>query len=176
MDKVEAAVDKINAEIDVIKTQSKMVVQKAYVGFLNETYAKVGLSLLLPRRRTFAFNTDTGLGLFIGMGQYFGRNHVADLSLDWDIYPSLTVRYRYEFHQAAPAITFGPVIGYKIKAASMKPLDNFIEDSDGLKSSFFLMGIMAGIPMNRALLTMEFLFLTNQQSFLVMNTGIHLFL
>jgi hypothetical protein len=169
-------VEQIHSELEVMKAQNKMVIQKTYMGYLNETYAKMGLSLLLPRRRTFSFNTDTGLGLFIGMGQYFGRNHVADLSLDWDIYPSLTVRYRYEFHQASPAITYGPVIGYKIKAASMKPLDNFIEDADSLKTSFFLLGMIVGIPMNRALVTMEFLFLTNQQSFLVMNTGIHLFL
>jgi len=172
---LEKSVQELDSEIEVIKAQSKMMIQRTSLGFLNQTYLKGGFSLLLPRSRTFDFNTDTGLGLFAGIGQYFGRNHVIDLSFEWDIYPSLSVRYRYEIHRESPALSFGPVVGYKVRAVDARPLDNFLARPEEVSTSFFILGGIASFHMNRSVVFLELVYLFNRQAFLTANAGVHFF-
>lgn len=175
VEELEHVVEQLDANIDVLKEQQKLVIRRSTLWFRDETYAKAGGSLVVPRSRTFSFRTDTGLGAYVGMGQYFGRNHVADLAFEWDIYPSLTLRYRYEFHHENPDITWGPVIGVKIRMAEIAPFDNFLDQPNQLKSMYTLFGIMLGFPMSRSLATLELLYVSNFQAFLFSNVGIHFF-
>jgi len=167
--------DQLEGELDVMREQSRLVIQRTYLGYLNQFYVNVGMAMVLPRSRTFPFPTDTGLGAFVGAGQYLGRNHVVALSLDWDVYPSLSVRYRYEFHSESPSVAFGPVVGFKTRALPLAPFDNFLDRPKDVKASFWFFGAMVGLPLGRAMLSFETLYLTNQQSFLFANLGLHLF-
>lgn len=175
VEELEKAVDQLDAHLDVLKEQQKLVIRRSSLGFRDETYAKAGGSLVVPRSRTFDYRTDTGLGAYVGMGQYFGRNHVADLAFEWDIYPSLSLRYRYEFHHENPDITWGPVVGAKVRMAEIAPFDNFLDKREVLKSMYGLFGLMIGFPMSRSLVTIELLYVANYQSFLFSNIGIHFF-
>ena len=173
---IEERLEKIDAELEIIKSQSRMVIHRSSLGFLNQTYIKGGFALILPRARTIPFQTDTGLGVFAGIGQYFGRNHVLDLSLEWDLYPALSLRYRFEIHSNNPLLTFGPVIGYKIKAAGTNPFDNFLEKPQDVKNSFPFLGAIVGFPLNRSLLIIEIIYLFNSQQFIFANAGVHFFI
>lgn len=170
------SVNRLESDVKELKNQNGILMKRTAMSFHNQTYGRGGFSLNLPRERTFPFASDTGLGLFVGIGQYFGNNHVAEFTFEWDFYPSLVLRYRYEFHYDSPALTFGPVVGYKVKAASVRPIDNFLEKPEEVKSSFFLIGAMIGFPLTRGLITLELTYLVNQQSFLAANTGITFFL
>ena len=173
---LEKQVEHLDAEMDVMREQHRFMVHRTSVGFLDQTYLKAGIALVLPRSRSFSFRTDTGIGAFVGLGQYFGRNHVADLSLDWDIYPSLTLRYRYEFHPDSPNISWGPVVGFKVRMAEIKPFDNFLDRPQDLKSGYAMLGMILGFPMGRSLVSTEFVYLFNQQNFFFINVGIHFFI
>ena len=168
--------ERLDAEMEVMRQQHRMMIHRTNVGFLDQFYMKGGVALVLPRSRTFSFRTDSGLGAFVGLGQYFGRSHVADLSFDWDVYPSLSVRYRYEIHSESPQITWGPVIGVKVKMANLRPFDNFLDKPDEVASRFYLFGAILGFPMGRSLVTAEFLYLTNDQAFFFTNIALHFFL
>jgi len=169
-------VERMDAELDVMRHQHKLMIHRTNVGFLDQFYMKAGAALVLPRSRTFSFRTDTGIGAFVGAGQYFGRNHVADLSLDWDVYPSLTLRYRFEIHTESPQITWGPVIGIKVKMANIRPFDNFLDKPDEVKNRFFIFGGILAFPLGRSLFTTELLYLTNEQSIFMTNLALHFFL
>ena len=132
--------------------------------------------MISPRARTLDFQSQTGLGLFVGLGHYLGRNHVADLSFDWDLYPSLSIRYRFEVHSKSPALTFAPVLGFKTRAAELRPLDDYLEFPERVKGSFWMFGFLVGFPLEHAMVTLELLYLTNQQAFLLFNGGVHFFL
>lgn len=173
---LDESVRQLEGEVEILKAQNKMVIQHTTLGFLNQTYLKGGVSLVLPRARTIDFRTDTGLGAFLGIGQYLGRNHVVDATFEWDLYPSFSLRYRYEIHLSSPVVTIAPVIGYKVKAASLGPFDNFIDQPQSIRSSFFFFGGLLGFPMTRSLATVELLYLINQQQFIFANVGIHFFL
>lgn len=173
---VETSIEKLEAQIEILSAQNRMVIQRTTLAFLDSTYVKGGLSLLLPRQRSFSFTTDTGLGAFGGVGHYFGRNHVAEIVLDYDVYPAMGLRYRYDFHLSSPLLTIGPMIGYRIKIADIRPFDNFVEFPSDVKGSFFMVGCLFGFPLSRSMITMEAAYLFNAQSFLVANAGVHFFL
>jgi len=176
VDTLSNEMERLGAEMEVLRHQHKIMIQRTNVGFLDGFYMKAGLALVLPRSRTFTFRTDTGLGAFAGLGQYFGRNHVADLSFDWDMYPSLSLRYRFEIHSESPHITWGPVIGIKVKMANLRPFDNFLDKPDEVANRFYMFGAMVGFPMGRSLVTLEFLYLANTQSIFMTNVGMHFFM
>ena len=173
---VEEGLDRVEAEVEIMRTQTRLMIQQSRVGMLDRFYLKGGLSIISPRPRTLDFTSQTGLGLFAGVGHYFGRHHVVDLPLDWDLFPSVTLRYRFELHSISPVFTWGPVLGFKTRAAEAGPLDNFLEASDRLRSSYYLLGLILGFPMDNKMFTLEILYLTNQQSFLVINGALHFFL
>lgn len=176
LDQIEESLGKIEAEMEILKAQNRMVIQRTTVGFLNQVYLKGGASLLVPRARTFASRVDTGLGAFAGVGKYFGRHHVFELTLDYDIYPAASIKYRFEFHLSSPLVTLGPTIGFKQKVLNLKPFDNFLEDPSAVKKSFAEVGLLVGFPMSRSMVAMELLYLFNKQAILVGNVGIHFFL
>lgn len=175
LDELEASVEKLQAELEILKAQSRLVIQRTNVSFLDRFYFRAGLALVLPRSRTFGFRTDTGLGAYVGVGHYLGRNHVVDLGAEWDIYPSLSLRYRFELHGDSPALTWGPVLGVKVRALDARPWDNFLDRPEELKSSYAFFGAILGLPVGRSQLTIEFLYLYNQQALFFTNAGLQLF-
>jgi hypothetical protein len=172
---VQSQVDKLSNDIDKLRSETNAVSQRTSLSTSNRTYVKAGFALLVPRRRTFPTAVDSGLGAFVGIGQYFGEHHVADFSAEWDFYPSFSLRYRYEFHLASPSLTVGPVVGYKIKIANIKPWDNFADNPEVIKNSFFFTGLLVGFPLNNAMATAELLYMVNQQNWFAMNVGVHFF-
>lgn len=174
--KLENMVDKLQSEIDSVRASQKAALNKNSLNFNYRFYLKGGVAFIMPRARSIPFATDNGLGLFMGVGQYLGKNHVLDLSLDWDIYPSLTLRYRFEMHLDNPQFTWGPVIGYKVKLASIRPIDNFIDTPEDIRPAFFTFGVLFGFPFQASLLAFEVLYLFNTQQFITLNAGLHFFL
>jgi hypothetical protein len=173
---MENSVDKLSSEVSVLEARAKMISDATNIDFLNATYLKAGLALLVPRPSTFAFNTNAGLGAFVGVGQYLGRNHILDISFDWDVYPALSFRYRYEFHESIPLFNWGPVLGYKVQAAAAPGFDQFLANPSAVNSSFFYLGGMLSVPLNQSLATLEILYWVNGQAFVVTNFGLHFFL
>ncbi|MEZ4751688.1 MAG: hypothetical protein R3B54_14000 [Bdellovibrionota bacterium] len=174
--KIEDTLERMEGEMEILKTQSRLVIRRTTVSFLNAWYLKGNLSILVPRSSGFTSTTDTGLGAHIGIGKYFGRNHVFDLSIDWDLYPAATLRYRLEFHNNAPTISLAPVIGVKQKLLNVRPFDNFIGNPNEVKPTFFVVGAYLGVPMSKSVLSAEFNALINGQIILTVTAGVHFFL
>jgi hypothetical protein len=173
-------IDAMQTEIDKLQSEVTRLAQSVpnpnpFAHYANSFFFKTGFELLVPRQRSLPTAADTGLGLFIGVGQYFGENHVAEFGAEWDFYPSLSLRYRYELHFNSPGVAVGPEIGYKVKVASVNPWDNFIDDPSQIKNSFFFAGLLLGFPLNGALGTIELLYLVNQQNWFQTNFGVHIF-
>lgn len=175
IDKLEETVDRLDAELEIIKEQNRLVIQRTTLGFRDQFYLKLGVEVSLPRPRTFEFDTDTGTGVSVGLGRYLGRHNVVELSLDYDIFPSATLRYRFEFQSAMPSLTWGPVVGMKARLAKVSPFDSSISRPEDLKSIYWLVGGMAGFPIARSLLSIEAVYLTNQQSFFFLTAGLNFF-
>jgi len=169
-------IDHINAELEVMRAESQAVIKRTHIGFLNQFYVSGGVSVISPRPQTFSFGTNTGLGAFLGIGHYIGRNHVVEFSLGWDLYPSMQLLYRYEFHLESPLITLGPEVGFKLKAAPLPPFDNYLDSPNQVNNSFFTFGMLFAFPVERSLATIEILYLTNQQALIFTNLGFHFFL
>ncbi len=175
VNQIEESVSRVEAEVEVVRAQTRLLIQQSRLGVLDRFYWKGGISVVSPRPRTFDFVTQTGLGPFLGVGHYFGRHHVIDLSLEWDIYPAVSLQYRFEFHSVVPVLSWGPVLGIKTRAAEVGPLDNFLESPDQLKSVYYQFGIMLGFPMETGMICLQFLYWGNQHSFLTTTGGIHIF-
>lgn len=176
LDKFEDILERLEGEVEILKAQNRMVIQRTTLSFADQFYFKGGVSLLIPRARTFPFTVDTGLGAFVGVGKYFHRNHVFDLGLEWDLYPSASLKYRYEIHLSSPLMNLGPIIGYKLRLANLRPFDNFLEQPLETQGSFYLVGAHLGFPMSRSVVGLEALYLFNSQAILVGNVAIHFFL
>ena len=175
IEELENTVERLEGEMEITKVQTRMMIQRTNLSFLDQTYFRAGFTLLVPRTRTFSFRTDTGFGARLGVGHYFGRQSVMDLGTEWDIYPSLSLTYRFEFHSEDPNVTWGPLVGVRAKVFDLKPWDNFIENPTQLKSVFYFLGVTLGVPFGRSLFVFELLYMTNQQVFILTNAGIHLF-
>ncbi len=169
-------IEKLKSNLEVMEQEYHVLIRRTIIGFNNANYIRGGLSLLLPRARTFDFHTDTGLGAFFGYGHYFGKNHVTEITLDWDMYLSTTLRYKYEIQGRMNSFVLAPVLGAKFKIAKLQPFDNFLDEPDSVKTVFPLVGGLLAMPINRSLLTMEADYLFNSQAVIVLNIGIHYFL
>ncbi len=174
--RLENRLDLLEGEMEVMREQHKMVIHQTQIAFRDQTYVRVGGAIVMPRSRTFPFRTDSGLGVFGGMGTYFGTHHVLDFALQWDVYPAFNLQYRFEFHNEAPQITWGPVFGVKVKFADIKPFDNFLDRPEDVKPLFLEVGGMVGFSLSRSMLAVQILYLTNQQGILMTNIGMHFFL
>ncbi|MCB0416244.1 MAG: hypothetical protein KDD39_01255 [Bdellovibrionales bacterium] len=174
--KIEDAIERLEREMEILKTQSRLVIRRTTVSFLNAWYVKANLSILVPRSSGFTGTTDTGLGAHVGLGRYLGRNHVFDLTFDWDVYPAATLRYRLEFHNNSPTISLAPVIGVKQKLLNVRPFDNFLGNPSEVKSTFLVVGAYLGVPMSKSVLSGEINALINGQVILTVTAGVHFFI
>lgn len=173
---LEDAVDKLDLQLGLLNERSNVIAGRTLVSYLDTTYLQTGLHLLFPRGSSFSYSTDTGLGVFAGVGHYFGRNHVVDLSFDWDLYPAATIQYRYEWRNKNQTINFGPILGAKFKLASQRPLDSYIDAREDLKSIYGIAGVGAGLPIGFSVVQTEILAFFNRQLFIVASLGLHFFL
>lgn len=168
-------VEALEVEMDLIREQQKLLVQKSTVGFHNASFYNFGLTLASPRSRTFSTTVDNALGVTAGLGFHLGPHHVFQGSLDWDLYPSLTFRYWYELHSLAGTIAWGPVLGVKARLLDIGPIDAFIADSKQLKPFFPFYGLLVGIPLTHAMITLDVSILANQQIIVMTTAGIQFF-
>ncbi len=97
-----------------------------------------------------------------------------ELALQWDIYVASSLRYRIEIH--TPSLTLGPVVGIKWKLLALRPFDRFLDDPDSVRGYFYVLGINFSLPMSRSLFVLEIDLLTNDQSIITIDAGIHLLL
>lgn len=176
LQRLETELEKLDTRVAILSERSNLMIQRTTLSFLNTTYYKAGLSLLFPRARTFNYTTDTGLGVFVGAGRYFGRNHVVDLSLDWDLYPGASFRYRYEWRGNTSNVTFSPVLGVKAKLLNAKPLDKFLDSNEELQSLFGIAGVAIAIPTGLSVIHTEIAAFLNRQVVISASLGVHLFL
>lgn len=173
---LEEAVEKLDLRLGVLSEKSNLIAGRTVISYLDAVYLRTGLNLLFPRRSTFSFPTDTGLGMYVGAGKYFGRNHVLDGGLDWDFYPAVSLRYRYEWRNQQGTVNVGPVAGLKVRLAQQRPLDNYLDSREELKAVYGVVGISAGFPLGLSVLQSEVLAFFNQQLFVVASMGLHFFL
>jgi hypothetical protein len=173
---LEEAVEKLDVRLGLLNERSNVIAGRTQISYLDATYVKTGFHVLFPRGSTFNFSTDTGLGVFAGVGHYFGRNHVVDISLDWDLFPAATVQYRYEWRNTNQTINIGPIVGVKTKLATQRPLDNYLDARENLKSIYGVVGVGAGLPVGLSLVQTEILAYFNRQLFIVASLGLHFFL
>lgn len=176
LNRIEESIEKLDARVAILSERSQLMIQRTTLGYLNKTYFKAGLSLLFPRARTFQYTTDTGLGVFLGAGRYFGRNHVVDASLDWDLYPGASLRYRYEWRGINSNVTFGPIIGLKARLFDAKPLDKFLDANEDLQTVFGIAGIAIAVPTGLSVIHTEVTAFVNRQVVITASIGVHLFL
>lgn len=173
---LEEEVEKLDVKIGILSERSNLLAERTQISFLNANYLRTGMTLIFPRGSTFSFPTDTGLGVFVGGGHYFGRSHVVDGSFDWDLYPALTLRYRYEWRNTNATLNMGPIIGVKAKLSNQKPLDKYLDSREELKAIYGVVGLGAGFPLGLSLVQTEILAFFNQQLFINASLGIHFFL
>jgi hypothetical protein len=173
---LEEAVEKLDVRLGLLNERSNVIAGRTQISYLDATYVKTGFHVLFPRGSTFNYPTDTGLGVFAGVGHYFGRNHVVDVSLDWDLFPAATVQYRYEWRNKDQTINIGPIVGVKTKLATQRPLDNYLDARENLKSIYGVVGVGAGFPVGLSLVQTEILAYFNRQLFIVGSLGLHFFL
>jgi len=172
---LEENVEKLEVQVGMLTERSNLIAGRTLISFLDAWYLRTGLLLLFPKASTFKLRTDTGLGIYMGGGKYFGRNHVVDGGLDWDVFPSLTVRYRYEWRNKNQTLNLGPIVGLKTRIARQNPLDNFFDPSEQLNSVYGIAGIGAGFPVGLSIVQTEVLAYFNKQFFIVASLGLNFF-
>ncbi len=174
---LEATVAKMEAELEILRRQNQMVIQHTHLNYNNAVYLTAGMALLLPREFTFSIATDSGLGANLGVGKYFGTHHAFELGLTWDMHLAIDAQYRFEIQSGVNRITWGPVIGYRTKIASLRPFDRFVSDPNRVKDTFYYAGFTLGMPTSGAsLLRGELLFLQNSQQIITARVGVYFFL
>ncbi len=166
------ASDKLIAELN---DRTKLLLLHQPVKPENVFYIRGNLSLIFPRRSTFSISTDTGIGMHVGFGRYFGTKHVIDVGFDWDFYPAVSMQYRYLFHIKVPSIFIGPMLGIKMKIAS-GPLDNFITDPTVPKSTYYMAGLHVGFPVINAVITGDAMAIFNSQFSIAFMAGLQFML
>lgn len=173
---LEEAVEKLDVKLGLLSEKSNVIAGRTVISYLDAFYIRTGLNLLFPRGSTFSFPTDTGLGVHFGAGKYWGRHHVVDAGFDWDLYPALSVRYRYEWRNNQATVNLGPVIGFKARIARQRPLDNYLDSREELKPIYGVAGLSAGFPLGLSVMQTEVLAFFNHQLFIVASLGLHFFL
>jgi hypothetical protein len=174
---LEAGLARLEAEVEILKTQNRMVIKRTQLSYRDAAYLMIGLSLLLPRKATFPIGTDSGLGAQAGVGRYLGQNHVIEASFAWDAYLAFDLQYRFEFHTGESRLSWGPVVGYRTKLYELPPFDKFLSDADQVRSTFYYVGGILGFPVGGAsLLRAELLYMHNVQQIITASLGVHFFL
>ena len=172
---LEESVEKLELQVGILNKRSELLAERTQISFLDSWHLRTGLTLIFPKASTFNFRTDTGLGIYLGAGRYIGRNHVVDGGLEWDLYPSAILRYRYEWRNKSQTLNLGPIIGVKTRVVRKKPLDNFFDPSEDLQSTYGVLGLGAGFPVGLTIVQSEVLGYFNKHFFVVASLGIHFF-
>lgn len=173
---LEDTIEKLDAEMEVFKAQTGMLIGRSQLSFRNATYVKGGFTILFPRYSTFDFKLfGYGIGVFAGVGQYIGTNHVFELEFASDMILAATLRYRFEFHFSSPLLTFGPVVGYRVRIGKTLVDDSYLEKPNEVKQNFIVVGWILGIPVSKAVINVELDYITNRQSAIYANAALHFF-
>lgn len=171
---LEEDVERLVGDFEVYREHFRRILQGTQVGFLNAFYGKAGFALIAPRRSTLVNPPQNyGLGLFVGIGKYFGRNNVLELELANDVYLAATLRYRLEFHVISPTFSFGPVFGFRAKVREAVIKNPFLNEP--ARNSFIVIGGFVGMPVGRTIVTFEIDYLVNRQAFIYTNAGVQMF-
>jgi len=174
--KLEEDLEKLDLKVGLLEEKSQIIASRTQISYSNAWYLRTGLNLLFPRSSTFTYSTDTGLGLFVGGGKYLNKNLVLDSSFDWNLYPALSLRVRYEWRNEKQTLNLGPVFGMKVRLAKQRPLDNFIDSKEELQGFMALGGVGAGFPLGLSIVQTEILAELNKQLVISASLGIHFFL
>lgn len=174
--KIEEDLEKLDFKVGLLEEKSQVIAGKTQIAYTNAWYFRTGLNLLFPRGSTFTYATDTGLGVFVGVGKYLERNFVFDSTFDWNLYPAISLRFRYEWKNEKQTLNLGPVLGMKLRLAKQRPLDNFIDSREELRGILLQGGLGAGFPLGLSVVQTELLAEFNRQFFVVASLGIHFFL
>src|SRR5687768_10764320 len=76
---VELKIEQLEAEIELFRAQSRLVIQRTQPVYTNRFYFKGGFTILFPRGHTFpTAMTGYGLGAFAGLGRYIGKHNVLE--------------------------------------------------------------------------------------------------
>ncbi|MFM8270348.1 MAG: hypothetical protein ACKN9V_09195, partial [Pseudomonadota bacterium] len=159
---LEETVEKLDVQVGLLKERTKILAGRTLISYLNTTYLQTEFHLLFPRGPTFTYPTDTGLGVCVGLGHYFLRNHAAEFNLDWNLYPAANALYRYEWRNRKNTINLGPIVGLKLKLGSQKPLDKYLDPREDLKSVYGIVGLGVGLPVGFSILQTQLLAFFNQ--------------
>lgn len=174
--KIEADLEKLDFKVGLLEEKSQVIAGRTQIAYTNAWYFRTGLNLLFPRGSTFTYATDTGLGVFVGAGKYLERNFVFDSTFDWNLYPALSVRFRYEWKNEKQTLNMGPILGMKLRLSKQRPLDNFIDSREELRGILLQGGLGAGFPLGLSVVQTEILAEFNRQFFVVASLGLHFFL
>lgn len=171
--KIEDSFSDLNKKLDVLGERANMLAARTMGNYKGATYVRLGMTVLFPRASTFNLKTDTGLGVFAGVGKYFEEQHLGEAGINWDFYPALTVRYRFEWRNKSNTLNLGPILGVQLKLLNRDPLDKYLDPAEELKSIYGVIGIAAGHPIGLSLLQTELLAYFNQQFVIVGSVGLH---
>jgi len=174
--KLEEDFEKLDFKVGLLEEKSQLIAGRTQIAYTNAWYVRTGLNLLFPRGSTFTYPVDTGLGVFVGIGKYLERNIVFDSTLDWNVYPAIAFRFRYEWKNEKQTFNIGPLLGMKLRLADQRPLDNFINPKEELRGVFLQGGLGAGFPLGLSVVQTEILAEFNQKFFIVASLGLHFFL
>jgi hypothetical protein len=177
---LEDAYRDVQREIATLRTETRVVAGKVDELFTDAWYLSVAFESFFPRVSTLPFQSHPpGFGLLAGGGHYFGRNHVAEVNLTWDMFFGAEFRYRYEVALESPHISFSPLVGFKGRLVMMDKFYQFhpiLERPEQVKGLFFMLGAEVQVPLNRAALALDIIYLVNQQVFFYANAGVHFIL
>jgi len=147
-----------------------MKTQRAKKALTERPYLKPGLSIMIPKAKAFSGKTQTGVGIHMGIGKYFGRVNAIEANLSLDTQLAASVIYRFEWK--VRGLIVGPVLGVRQKLASL----SLIEVSDETKSTYAIFGMQSTIPMENFALAAQMTLLWNDHSILAGTLGLHYFL
>lgn len=170
----ERKINEIEADFSLYREHFRKTIRGSLIGYLNAMYVKFGFALIGARASTFTNPPGQyGLGLFAGVGRYFGRNHILELDFANDIYLAMTLRYRLEFHVIEPNFSLGPVLGFRFRVSDPIIKNPFLNEKP--RPTFLVMGWFFGIPLGKTVITVEVDYVANRQTLLYVNAGAQLF-
>lgn len=173
---LEEKMKNLEKKIEILSERSSLLVDKNIGTYQDRSYFRTGLNLIFPRGSTFSYSTDTGIGVYAGFGHYLKENHIVEAGLDWDLYPALNLRYRWEWQNKSNTLHLGPVVGVKFRLAHQKPLDNYLDSREDLQGAYGIFGFSAGHPLGFSMVQTEVLAFFNRQFFVVASFGLHFFI
>lgn len=163
----------VEKKIEVLGERENLLVARTMGIYKGSYYVRTGATVLFPRSSTFSKKTDTGLGVLVGIGKYVEEQHVAEAGINWELYPALALRYRFEWRNKSNTLNLGPILGFQVRLLDRDPLDKYLDPNEELKSVYGIIGIAAGHPIGLSILQTEVLAYFNQQFIVVGSVALH---